>query len=65
LAAMVAGAGAGADELMAICRWARRLPPEALRLFGLRQAPCHASYHYFFKALDVGCRAGFGVVGAR
>ena len=49
LAAMVAGA----DDLMAICRWARRLPPEALRLFGLTQAPCHATYHYFFKALDV------------
>lgn len=49
LAAMVAGA----DDLLAIFRWARRLPPEALRLFGLRQAPCHATYHYFFKALDV------------
>lgn len=49
LAAMVAGA----DDLMAIFRWARRLPPEALRLFGLTQAPCHATYHYFFKALDV------------
>ena len=49
MAAMVAGA----DDLMAIFRWARRLPPEALRLFGLRQAPCHATYHYFFKALDV------------
>lgn len=49
LAAMVAGA----DDLMAIFRWARRLPPEALRLFGLGQAPCHATYHYFFKALDV------------
>jgi len=22
-------------------------------LFGLTQAPCHATYHYFFKALDV------------
>lgn len=49
LAAMVAGA----NDLMAIFRWARRLPPEALRLFGLKQAPCHATYHYFFKALDV------------
>ena len=43
LAAMIAGA----DDLMAIFRWARRLPPEALRLFGLTQAPCHATYHYF------------------
>lgn len=49
LAAMIAGA----DDLMAIFRWARRLPPEALRQFGLTQAPCHATYHYFFKALDV------------
>jgi hypothetical protein len=49
LAAMIAGA----DDLMAIFRWGRRLPPEALRLFGLTQAPCHATYHYFFKALDV------------
>jgi DDE_Tnp_1-associated/Transposase DDE domain len=49
LAAMLAGA----DDLMAIFRWARRLPPEALRQFGLAQAPCHATYHYFFKALDV------------
>jgi hypothetical protein len=49
LAAMVAGA----DDLMAIFRWARRLPPEALWQFGLTQAPCHATYHYFFKALDV------------
>lgn len=44
---------AGADDLMAIFRWARRLPPEALLQFGLTQAPCHATYHYFFKALDV------------
>jgi predicted transposase YbfD/YdcC len=49
LAAMIAGS----NDLMAIFRWARRLPPEALRLFGLGQAPCHATYHYFFKALDV------------
>jgi hypothetical protein len=49
LAAMIAGA----NDLMAIFRWARRLPPEALRSFGLSQAPCHATYHYFFKALDV------------
>ena len=38
---------------MAIFRWARRQPPEALYQFGLTQAPCHATYHYFFKALDV------------
>jgi predicted transposase YbfD/YdcC len=49
LAAMLAGA----DDLMAIFRWGRRLPSEALGLLGLTQAPCHATYHYFFKALDV------------
>jgi hypothetical protein len=49
LAAMLAGA----DDLMAIFRWARRLPPEALQQFGLTQAPCHATYHYFFRALDI------------
>ncbi len=44
---------AGANDLMAIFRWGRRLPPEALYLLGLERAPCHAMYHYFFKALDV------------
>ena len=44
---------AGANDLMAIFRWGRRLPKEALFLLGLERAPCHATYHYFFKALDV------------
>lgn len=48
LAAMLAGAG----DLRAIFRWGRRLPPEALCLLGIERAPCHAMYHYFFKALD-------------
>jgi hypothetical protein len=43
----------GANDLRAIFRWGRRLPPEGLFLLGLRRAPCHAMYHYFFKALDV------------
>lgn len=43
----------GANALMAIFRWGRRLPPEALYLLGLERAPCHAMYHYFFHALDV------------
>lgn len=43
----------GANDLMAIFRWGRRLPREALYLLGLERAPCHAMYHYFFKALDV------------
>jgi len=49
LAAMLAGA----NDLRAIFRWGRRLPKEALYLLGIRRAPCHAMYHYFFKALDV------------
>src|ERR1700704_439143 len=43
----------GAKDLRSIFRWGRRLPPEALFLLGLRRAPCHAMYHYFFKALNV------------
>jgi DDE_Tnp_1-associated/Transposase DDE domain len=53
LALSLAAMLAGANDLIAIFRWARRLPPEALRLFGLERAPCHAMYHYFFKAFDV------------
>ena len=50
---VLAGA-AGANDLRAIWRWGRRLRPEALRLFGIEsgRSPCHASYHYFFQALD-------------
>jgi hypothetical protein len=45
---------AGANDLIAIFRWGRRLKPEALRLYGIDsgQAPCHATYHYFFQSLD-------------
>jgi DDE_Tnp_1-associated/Transposase DDE domain len=49
LAAMLTGA----NDLRAIFRWGRRLPVEALSLLGLKRAPCHAMYHYFFKAMDV------------
>jgi len=45
---------AGANDLIAIFRWGRRLKPEALRLFGIDDgvAPCHATFHYFFRSLD-------------
>ncbi len=43
----------GANDLRAIFRWGRRLPKEGLFMLGLERAPCHAMYHYFFKALDV------------
>ena len=43
---------AGANDLRAIFRWGRRLKPEALALFGIERAPCHATYHYVFRSLD-------------
>lgn len=49
LAAMLSGA----NDLRAVFRWGRRLPPAALFLLGRERAPCHAMYHDFFKALDV------------
>lgn len=54
LALAVAAMLAGADSLIAIFRWGRRLPPEALRLLGFADgaAPCHATYHYVFLSLD-------------
>ena len=53
LAAMLSGA----NDLRAVFRWGRRLPDEALSVLGLSRAPCHATYHYFFKALDVDAAA--------
>jgi hypothetical protein len=50
----IAATLAGANDLRAIFRWGRRLKPEALRLLGIDDgvAPCHATFHYFFKSLD-------------
>lgn len=50
----IAAGLAGANDLRAIFRWGRRLKPEALLAFGIEsgKAPCHATYHYFFAALD-------------
>lgn len=50
----IAATLAGANDLIAIFRWGRRLKPEALRLFGVEsgRAPCHATYHYVFQSLD-------------
>ena len=42
-----------ANDLRAVFRWGRLLPPGALALLGLDRAPCHAMCHYFYKALDV------------
>jgi hypothetical protein len=52
LAIAIAGMLAGANDLRAIFRWGRRLKPEALALFGINRAPCHATYHYVFRSLD-------------
>ena len=52
LAIAIAAMLAGANDLRAIFRWGRRLTPEALALFGIDRAPCHATYHYVFQSLD-------------
>ena len=54
LAVSIAAMLAGADSLISIFRWGRRLKPEALRMLGFPDgvAPCHATYHYVFLSLD-------------
>jgi hypothetical protein len=49
LAAMLAGA----NDLLAIHRFAKRLSPKALEALGItrRRAPAHATLHYVFRAL--------------
>jgi hypothetical protein len=45
----------GANDLMAIFRFGRRLSPKALQALGVdkkrRKAPCHATYHYVFQSV--------------
>jgi hypothetical protein len=55
LAITVAALLAGRTSLAAIARWGRRLDREALRELGIvrPRAPCHATYHYVFRDLDV------------
>lgn len=45
----------GANDLMAIHRWGRRLTPKGLEAFGITRgrAPCHATYHYVLRAVAV------------
>jgi predicted transposase YbfD/YdcC len=49
LAAMLSGA----NDLMAIFRFGRRLTPKGLEMLGIkrRKAPCHATYHYVFQSI--------------
>src|SRR5437762_2530498 len=46
----------GANDLMAIFRFGRRLSPKALQALGVdkkrRKAPCHATYHYVFQSIS-------------
>ena len=46
----------GANDLIAIFRWGRRLSPKALQALGVdkkrRKAPCHATYHYVFQSIS-------------
>jgi len=55
LAIAIAAMLSGANDLMAIFRWGRRLSPKALQALGVdkkrKKAPCHATYHYVFKSL--------------
>jgi hypothetical protein len=56
LAISLAAMLAGANDLMAIFRWGRRLSPKALQALGVdkkrRKAPCHATYHYVFQSIS-------------
>lgn len=63
LAAMLSGA----NDLMAIYRWGRRLSPKALQALGAnkkrKKAPCHATYHYVFQSISaVDLTAALGVL---
>lgn len=49
LAAMLSGS----NDLRSIYRWGRRLTPKGLQMLGIERgrAPCHATYHYVFRAI--------------
>ena len=56
LAISIAAMLSGANDLIAIFRWGRRLSPKAMQALGVdkkrRRAPCHATYHYVFQAIS-------------
>lgn len=56
LAITIAAMLSGANDLMAIFRWGRRLSPKALQALGVdpkrKRAPCHATYHYVLKSIS-------------
>src|ERR1700740_1359077 len=53
VAISIAAMLSGANDLMGIFRWGRRLSPKALAALGVdpkrKKAPCHATYHYVFQ----------------
>lgn len=51
----VAAILAGRTSLAGIARWGRKLNREALRLLGIwrGKSPCHATFHYVFRDLDI------------
>ena len=55
LAVAVSALLAGRSGLAAIARWGRALSREELKEFGIerKKAPCHATYHYVMKDLEV------------
>ena len=55
LAIAIAAMLAGRTSLAAIARWGRQLDREALRALGITRprAPCHSTYHYVLRDLDV------------
>lgn len=52
----VAAMLSGANDLMAIYRFGRRLTPKGLEMLGIKRgkAPCHATYHYVFQSIGAG-----------
>jgi hypothetical protein len=44
----------GANDLLSICRWGKRLTPKALEMLGIERGrtPCHSTYHYVFQSIS-------------
>lgn len=44
----------GANDLLSICRWGKRLTPKALEMLGIDRGrtPCHSTYHYVFQSIS-------------
>jgi hypothetical protein len=44
----------GANDLLSICRWGKRLTPKGLEMLGIDRGrtPCHSTYHYVFRSIE-------------